>query len=463
MSRSLWWLGFLWLSACGDVQEGALETLSQTGYRLTADELQRAVLREDPSLLQRFFEAGMAVDAVGSDGETALQHAAKNGREAALQLLLEEGADGERLDAAGRSPLMGAAAIGAVPGVRLLLKEGVEVGLKDAQGWSALTLAAHGGHAETVEVLAPFARDSLDDGLLLAALAGRVETVDVLLSKGANVLARQPGGGQRSALMLASLGGHRATVDLLLLHGANPYALDAELRTAGQLAAGAGQEELAAFLNRPPSAWAEAAATLPLEEGLSPEGDPVVVDEVAGAKRSLRRLDGLELAPESEGPAEGAAPMIEMREYRERPLPVLVAEVREEEADVRLLFEDHRVVRVATGQVLPGTRFRLVATQLRRGASKSGGGQWVDLSTVVVEDTVTGETRRFLKGIEAASGDPYAVVARPGEEGPLLQARVGDVFSENGRRYEVVEIRPTQFIIEAMQSRERLTIRLSDR
>ena len=149
--------------------------------------------------------------------------------------------------APGQTALMQAAQMDRLPVVEVLLAHGAAVNLRDGDGRNALMLAAMNGHEQVVQALLA---DGADVGLIEAALlgnrlcpgnsdqgwhpctptrwtphyggrrgVGRMEVSRVLLDGGADVDARQAQG--KTALMNAAMWGRVETVDLLLQRGAD--------------------------------------------------------------------------------------------------------------------------------------------------------------------------------------------------------------------------------------------------
>jgi len=130
----------------------------------------------------------------------------------------------------------------------------------DADGWSPLHLAAHFGHASTVELLlhnnAPVdlrSTNVMANTALHAALAGRRTAVaKILLDAGADVNARQHGGW--TPLHSAAANGDRAAVELLLARGANAGSANDAGVTPAASARERGHTEIADLLDARASA-----------------------------------------------------------------------------------------------------------------------------------------------------------------------------------------------------------------
>ena len=99
------------------------------------------------------------------------------------------------------SKLLKAATAGEVAKVERLLTKGADVNARDQDGRTALMMAALGGHTETVKAL------------MAAAVQGHTEIVEVLIDAGADVNAKDQDGA--TALMLAKSKGHTEIVEIL--------------------------------------------------------------------------------------------------------------------------------------------------------------------------------------------------------------------------------------------------------
>lgn len=135
-------------------------------------------------------------------------------------------------DSAGRTPLLLAARAGHLPIVQILLDRGADVDAVDRSGYSALTLAVSGDHTGVVRaLLARGANPSPEKELPLIAAArrGQREIVELLVAGGAPIEARDHLG--RGPLYWAAYFGHRDVVDDLLDRGADLQVRDDEGNT----------------------------------------------------------------------------------------------------------------------------------------------------------------------------------------------------------------------------------------
>jgi ankyrin repeat protein len=154
-----------------------------------------AAERRDRAAVRTLLAGGVDVNAVQSDGTTALHWAAYNDDAETAGLLLKAGADVNAVNRYGVPPLALACTNGNAPMVKLLIEAGADV-----------TATMKGG--ETM--------------LMMAARAGSVDAVKALLVRGARHDARERRG--QTALMWAAAEGHTAVVRTLLEAGADVHA-----------------------------------------------------------------------------------------------------------------------------------------------------------------------------------------------------------------------------------------------
>jgi ankyrin repeat protein len=188
--------------------------------------LMAASLQGHQAMVDTLLELGAAVDQQhGSTQMSPLHMAAANGHVDVVALLLNSGASVDAHDDQQWTPLMFAAQEGHTQVVTTLLAAGADVDSGDDHGCSALMQAARSGHSDAAQTLLDHDADAnfIADWatpLIMAAAAGRVNVVTLLLDAGAELDFLHPEDGY-SALMLAALQGHSEVVRLLLAHGAD--------------------------------------------------------------------------------------------------------------------------------------------------------------------------------------------------------------------------------------------------
>ena len=239
--------------------------------------LMRAASAGRADMVQLLLAKGARSDAKTNGGVDALMMACVGGYADAARSLIAAKADVRATDNQGRTALMAAASSGSGIAMEALLKAGADVAAKDASGGTALTYAAAEGQADAAILLQKHGAKPTNLELILAAgrcnaavvqsfvTAGMnvnvseagttplvaaaggdcVETVDVLLSKGANVNATNSDGW--TALMKATAAGYPDVVRRLLAKGADISIEDSLGRTASMYAQRADRQEIAAM------------------------------------------------------------------------------------------------------------------------------------------------------------------------------------------------------------------------
>lgn len=484
------------LTGCGDEENSKIEDLNSKGYAFSVADFQRAAGAGDVDALEWFLDAGMDPNVQGTSGDTALLAAIRAGSGEATSFLLDRGADARAVKGAeGRNGLMIASHDGSEEVVQVLLSKGVfDPVERDRNGYHALALAISNGHGDVVDLLAARAnRDMLDDGLLMAAVLGDVNAADLLLSRGASVLARDANG--RTPLMHAARRGNVEMVRLLMDNGSNRYAIDGETSaTAGQMAdelldqsVGENapapriedQQTVVGLLNGEPGVIeTEVAGTLVDERELvtvNSDGSLPLAEtpELRDQVRVGERLNGavIELgatgviaAEPSDGddavaevvPLEKLRGELTMREYRTKPLPMILERVdANNAAEVRLLYGDHQRIQVSEGERVANLPLEVLSVQRKMRHSKDTDGELADVSKVRLRNTQTGRVYELTTGLEATAGAPYAVLERP--TGALFKAEAGDKFgvaANEGGRFHVIDVRADAVIIEDVETRE---------
>jgi ankyrin repeat protein len=187
-------------------------------------------LKAQISLIQRFVNCGINLDAKDESGETALLLAVNARQKDVITLLLENRADIQVTTNNGVTPLHNAVDQFNVSQsiVTLLLKSGADVTARTMDGKEALHMSAARGHEAILRLLLDAGANPnavAKDGttaLQSASLRGNDNMVRLLLDRGADVKAKNAEG--ITALHLAAMENRPNVVGMLLKRGADPKA-----------------------------------------------------------------------------------------------------------------------------------------------------------------------------------------------------------------------------------------------
>ena len=234
--------------------------------------LHHAARSSDPGVAALLRDAGAEIDAVNLEGVSPLGIACASGNWRMARFLLERGAKTE--PAEGQPVLLAAAGTEEddPAGVQLLLRHKARVDARGSRERTALHEAAFAGHPGVCSALLDAGAEvHARDGhgrtpLLESARAAALPALEVLLAAGAD--ARACGGAGENALHLACLNEapSAALLQRLLELGVDAQALDAENRSAADIAASAGRWTLATML--------DPARALPVSMEVDDDGKP---------------------------------------------------------------------------------------------------------------------------------------------------------------------------------------------
>ena len=482
-------------AGCENAANRALKQLERENFRFNAADFVRASIAGDEAAVDLFLAAGMDPNAPDPDGYTATMVAAENGHVRVLNTLLEKGPDVNSVGPDGLTALMLAADNNHPGAVRLLLEHGADVTLKDRNGWSALMKAVYRGYDTVLELLAPQSKEELDPALHLAALLGHEEALVILLDEGADINAPTEDG--ETALMMAAKKGHTDTVRLLLERGAYTEAKSNSGLTAGALAEEESFTEVAKMIAEaksiapvsPPPAPADVSPETAAGPDAESAGEPaepsvsVVAGEPGTAEEEWfkkHKIDpdnpaALEQDPDGDGysnkeeflantdPHDAdsrpeSAVVFRYIEYHEKDLPLLLEDVSGESALIKRTDSGNAAQAFQGGDSIPGLSLRV--TRVRRRVITNKQGETVDVSEAHLEHAASGKKILLVKGLTAKSPESYAVITVAGSS-ERLTVSIEEEFEcpkEEGVRYRVVDIRPTQVVIENISSGEVHTV-----
>ena len=189
---------------------------------------------------------GADINAKTNVGATALMYAAGEGYPDIAKLLIFNGADINAKTNVGETALMFAAWKGHLKIAKLLISKGADANANDKDSCTALTYAKKENQTDTVRFLKSHGAFDLQD-LINAAKNGNIDEVKTLLSKGADIHAKDSKYGE-TALMYSAEKGHPDIAKLLISKGANVNVKTKDGQTALMRAAGNGQTKTAKLL-----------------------------------------------------------------------------------------------------------------------------------------------------------------------------------------------------------------------
>jgi ankyrin repeat protein len=475
MTRVVWFgLGALFaalLLGCGQSKEQALQELEKLNVKFTPEDFVQSADKGDLKAVQLFLAAGIDGNSQDATGSTALMVAAKSGRIDVVNKLLEQKLNLDLQNRQGETALMLAAADNQADIVKLLLKNNADPNLQDHSGWSALMKAVYQGNTACVEALVGQSRQEVNRALLVAALTGHRDIVQVLLKNGAEVDTRADDG--RTPLMLAAAKGDNDLVSALLAAGADPTLVDKSGATAGALAMAKGYNDLANRLRQSPPPATSASrtarsATSPSPRAVvatanSPQAPGAISDKDFLAKRVAQTSSTSDShASASDGSSSfassdsNATQPFSVVEIQEEFLPVMLTEVNGRKAKIQAVGGEE--YNVSVGDPLKGLDYRVADVEVRHTEDKDGNP--VDDSIVKLRNTKSGHDVELIKGVPAQDRPPYAVLSLPDSD-ETLKVEVDQTFaipSDPGHTYKVLDIRPAQVIFRRIEDNRVLTL-----
>jgi ankyrin repeat protein len=475
MTRVVWFgFGALFaalLLGCGRSKEQALQELEKLNVKFTPEDFVQSADKGDLKAVQLFLAAGIDGNSQDATGSTALMVAAKSGRIDVVNKLLERKLNLDLQNKQGETALMLAAADNQADIVKLLLKNNADPNLQDHSGWSALMKAVYQGNTACVEALVGQSRQEVNRALLVAALTGHKDIVQVLLKNGAEVDTRADDG--RTPLMLAAAKGDNDLVSALLAAGADPTLVDKSGATAGALAMAKGYNDLANRLRQSPppaksaSRTARSATSPSPRAGVatasSPQATGAISDKDFLAKRVAQTSSTSDShASASDGSSSfashnsNATQPFSVVEIQEEFLPVMLTEVNGRKAKIQAVGGEE--YNVSVGDPLKGLDYKVADVEVRHTEDKDGNP--VDDSIVKLRNTKSGHDVELIKGVPAQDRPPYAVLSLPDSD-ETLKVEVDQTFaipSDPGHTYKVLDIRPAQVIVRRIEDNRVLTL-----
>lgn len=457
--------------SCREERESSQQALRKLGYHFTADDFLRAAAAGDQPAVEQFLEYRMPIEMADTNGDTALIHAAANGHTGLSLHLIELGAEVNRAGKYQRTALMRAAENGHAETVKLLLDANADPNTKDTKEWSALTLAVYGGHSRASTWLAKRSKNHLDAAVLVAAIQGNPEIVELLIESGAIVETRNASG--QTPLMLAARNGHRDAVEKLVRNGANPFAQDPDGSTPADHATQKGHLEVADLLTQrlDPSANVKARSQprhLLATAAPALTSPPTSLTPVAGqpARVGQQSLDGRLLEVPADLIDDELGEYFELRNFVDDPLPLALVAAQIGQATVRVLHGSGGQLIVQEGQIIGDTSMQVMSITPRLARTREGG-PMIDASEMEIRQLPGGARHTLVSGTSAQGSQAKAVLGYEGSGKIEFGAQRGDEFQIRragiAMTYRVTSVGPAQVMLENLKSHQIITIRRHDR
>jgi len=392
--------------------------------------------------------------------DEALQIASLKGTPAVVDTLLSSGADVFSRSKDNKTPLMYAAANGHTDVVRLLMLSGSNKLLFDNDHQTAADLAVKNKHPGVVDVL--------NDPSLVNIRPDREMVATAEAAGGEDSAAADPGAPADAAIpgdvpthpdtTVATV----ASVEGGTSSPAGPEAVDPGLTAA--VAEGAPFDGLEAADTAEAARGGGAVAADSGRPSAGPDDGSLaqaVATQVGPPPRT--RLQGARLSGMTDGSTTALTQSVRVRDFREGQLPIVLEEVPAtgESARIRVLGRGGNAPEIVpAGGVIGDTGLELVRVERRFIDSKMAEGRLLDVSQAVVRDRVTGQRHVVRKDQTVSSSRATAFIsAGPGAE--VYEAQEGDEFTvgdEQPARYKVLDVRPTQVVVENLDSGETATL-----
>ena len=433
---------------------------------------------------------------LGSESlDEALQIASLQGKPEVVDTLLASGADVFSRSKENKTPLMYAAAHGHRDVVRLLLLNGSNPLLLDNENQTAADLAMAAAHPEVVALLndpkmiaaqdtsgEPSAKADAVEGAPIeggqaagAPVLGAAENAVSSVATGETT-----GAGSTTvagAAGVAGVAGVAGGVDQPVV-GADALEVDVSVPAVPPFASEHESDEstgLATAAGSPGSTVAGPAAAVslvPARRGRETSassaapvsvsaGAPVVAAAAAGPAHP--RLQGARLAGMADGSTATLKKSMRVRHFSEGQLPIVLEDVPEvgDSARIRVIGRGGNAPEIVpAGGAIGDTGLELVGVERKFMDSKMGNGALLDVSQAVVRDRVTGQ-RHIVRKNQAAHSTPATALISAGSDNEVYEVQEGDEFTagdEAAARYKVLDVRPTQVVIENLDTRETATL-----
>jgi ankyrin repeat protein len=201
--------------------------------KLEEDKLRDAAEKGDIVTVRALLDQGVDINAKSVSGNTALLCAAQNNHSDMMRFLIDKGADvnakGKDDGTGAATAILFAATNGQADIVKLLLDRGADVNAATNKIYGNMTLvgALSAGHSDVAKILIERGADTSNKYIIMIAAASSTpDVLRALISKGANVNARNTFIDGHTPLMYAAETGNSDNVRFLIDNGADINARD---------------------------------------------------------------------------------------------------------------------------------------------------------------------------------------------------------------------------------------------
>lgn len=153
----------------------------------------------------------------------------------------------------------------------------------------------------------------------------------------------------------------------------------------------------------------------------------------------------------------GVHKAIRLKEFSEVRLPVIVEAVEGDKARLRRTDGGGKVETVKAGDQLSGLPLKVERVAQIRDVDK--GGNPVDRSIVMVEDSASKERLTLVKDMPARTAASFAILTSA--DGATLKVKQGEIFQWPGgatTSYKVIELREDQVVLQEVENRKMWTV-----
>ena len=223
------------------------------GDRENTTPLQNAALSGQMKVVKYLLKKGADLQKIDDNGHNAVTWAAARGQTEMFEYLLKKGADIMIEGKGGTAALRSAAYYNHIDIVKLLLKKGVPLEERNSYGYTPLLSATSAGNCEVMQLLIDAGADinvklSENNESLLhnAAMSGKVDAIDLVISNGADIEARDNFG--RSPIFFSLYSREPAALAKMIEKGADVNVKNEDGATLVQVAARVEMPEMVKML-----------------------------------------------------------------------------------------------------------------------------------------------------------------------------------------------------------------------